>query len=214
MQSNAKKTTVTTDLVELSPKKTIGDWKAIRDQLSAGVPAETWEGVLGDFYHERLKSRYLDPIKAIRSKPIFKGEGFAIVAIQCSLIEFLESCLQGKNYRYRNPAPPHEYNRSADLFVSFLTERQPFKPHFDRPLANAFYTEVRCAVLHEARTKGKWVIMAKNPSLIVDSNERILYRDNFQEAIIQFTSDYRSKVPHDVELQKAFIRKFDHLCIC
>jgi hypothetical protein len=214
MQSKATKTAVPTDLVELSPKKTIGDWKAIRDQLSAGVTSQIWEGVLRDFYYERLKSRYLDPIKAIQSKPEFKGEGFAIVAIQCSLIEFLESCLQGRNYNYKNPVPPYEYNISGDLFVSFFTERQPFKPHFDRHLARAFYTEVRCAVLHEARTKGKWVIKARNPSLIVDSNERILYRDNFQEGIIQFISDYRSMVPQDIELQEAFIRKFNHLCIC
>jgi len=46
MQSKAIKTAVPTDLVELSPKKTIGDWKAIRDQLSAGVSSQILEGVM------------------------------------------------------------------------------------------------------------------------------------------------------------------------
>lgn len=214
MQSKVTTTAVPTDSVELSPKKTIGDWNAIRDQLHAGAPPKIWDDVLRDFYYERLESRYLDPIKAIQSTPKFKGEGFAIVAIQCSLIEFLESCLQGTNYEYRNPVAPYEYKNSGDLFVSFLTKRQPFQPHFDEALAGSFYREVRCGILHEARTKGKWVIMAKNPSLIVDRSQPILYRDNFQKAIIQFITDYRTNVPQDVELQKAFIRKFDHLCIC
>jgi hypothetical protein len=214
MNSKTTQKTVPTDSVELSPKKTIGDWKAIRDQMFAGAAPQIWEDVLRDFYYERLKSRYLDPIKAIQSIPALKGEGFAIVAIQCSLIEFLESCFQGKNYKYKNPVAPYEYKNSGDLFVSFLTKRQPFKPHFDKALADAFYKEVRCGILHEARTKGKWVIMAKNPALIADRNQPILYRDNFQKAIIQFIANYRTKVPLDIELQKAFIRKFDHLCIC
>jgi hypothetical protein len=81
MKSKAPKTIVSTDLVELSPKKTIGDWKAIRDQLSSGAPSQIWEGVLRDFYYERLNSRYLDPIKAIQSTPKFKGEG---LPHQCS----------------------------------------------------------------------------------------------------------------------------------
>lgn len=214
MKSKATQKAVATDSVELSPKKTIGDWKAIRGQLSATAAPKIWKDVLEDFYYARLKSRYLNPIKAIQSMGLWEGEGFAIVAIQCSLIEFLESCFQGKNYQYKNPVAPYEYNNTRDLFVSFLTERQPFKPHFDDALADSFYKEVRCGVLHEARTKGKWIIMAKNPSHIVDRNGPTLYRDNFQKALTQFIRDYRKKVLQDPEMQRAFIRKFDHLCVC
>lgn len=206
---------VPSDSTKLSSKKTIGDWKAIRNTL-AGAKSEVWEGVLTDFYFDRLKTRYLDPIEAIRKNPSIskqQGEGFAIVAIQCSLIEFLESCLQGANYKFDNPAPPHEYKDSAQMFVSFLTNRQPFAKYFDKHLAKDFYKSVRCGMLHEARTKGTWLIKEKSKaSVIVDPNGPIMFRDNFQEALAQFIEGYRADVPKSAELQKAFIRKFDYLC--
>jgi len=37
--------------------------------------------------------------------------------IQCSLVEFLESCVQGINYVHHNPVAPYEYNRSREVFV-------------------------------------------------------------------------------------------------
>lgn len=210
MDSNARKT----NSIKLSPTKTIGDWNAIKPMLIKGADSGIWEEVLRDFYYERLRARYLDPIKAINAKGTSKGEGFAIVAIQCSLIEFLESCFQGINYKLKNPAPPHEYNKSGAVFVSFLTERDPFKGKFGDGLAKGFYESVRCGVLHEARTKGTWLIHAKSASsIMIDPAGPILYRDNFQEAIIKFIENYRAAVPRDNTLQQAFIRKFDHLYV-
>ena len=95
------------DKTKLSSKKTIGDWKAIQPKLIAGADPGIWDDVLRDYYYDRLKTRYLDPIDAVKNLNLSKGEGFAIVAIQCSLVEFLESCFQGINYRYKNPTPPH-----------------------------------------------------------------------------------------------------------
>jgi len=205
------------DKTKLSSKKTIGDWKAIQPTLIAGANPGIWDNVLRDYYYDRLKTRYLDPIDAVRELNLSKGEGFAIVAIQCSLVEFLESCFQGINYRYKNPTPPHEYSNSGDVFVSFLTKRPPFNGTFtDGTLARDFYEAVRCGVLHEARTKGTWLIHAKSgSSLIVDRNGPdgpILYRDDFQEGIRTFIKNYRAAVPKESPLQQAFIRKFEHLC--
>jgi hypothetical protein len=215
------------DTTKLSSKKTIGDWKAIQPKLESGASPEIWDDVLRDYYYDRLKTRYLDPIKAVKSLHLFKcrkpeGEGFAIVAIQCSLIEFLEGCFQGINYKLKKPAPPYEYSDSGAVFVSFLSNRVPFNVCFkNEDLAWDFYESVRCGVLHEARTKGAWRIWEKSElSLIVDPAGPvgpILYRDDFQEAIIKFIEDYRATVPQKTELgvklQQAFIRKFEHLCI-
>jgi hypothetical protein len=48
-----------------------------------------------------------------------REEGFSIVAVQCSLIEFLESTIQGKSYRYRRDGDPqlgqYEYSNSGSL---------------------------------------------------------------------------------------------------
>lgn len=220
------------DSTALSSKKTVGDWKAIQPQLAAGAPPEIWKQVLEDFYNDRLKTRYLDPIKAISGLKLSKGEGFAIVAIQCSLVEFLESCFQGINYDHQKPTrgrlrdfclrffpwfksvPHHTYKDSAKIFISFLTTRDPFRQCFKtKALARDFYKSVRCGVLHESRTKGAWLVHDTSGSaLIVDPAGPILYRDDFQDAIERFIAAYVAVVPNEPQLQQAFIRKFDHLC--
>ena len=235
--------TMPSDKTKLSSKKTSGHWKSIQPKLIAGAESGIWDDVLRDYYYDRLKTRYLDPIEAVRNLHLSKveepkGEGFAIVAIQCSLVEFLESCYQGTNYNYddathwlfpewlksflpgansKNTARQYTYKNSGKMFISFLTKRDPFKQYFDGALAKDFYKSVRCGVLHEARTKGTWLIHAKSESsLIVDRagpDGPILYRDDFQEGISTFIKNYCAAVPQNILLQKAFVRKFEHLCI-
>ena len=197
-------------------KKTIDDWKEICPKLCAGATARIWEQVLEDFYWDRLKTRYLDPIEAIKTNGSNKGEGFAIVTIQCSLLEFLKSCYTGMNYRHTGPLGQYEYRKSGPVIVSFLTEREPFKTQFNEALARDFYEKVRCGLLHEARTKGAWLISSRNSSRIVYpvQPKPTLNRNTFQKAIIQFIGGYRNEVPKKIELQAAFIRKFNDLCLC
>jgi hypothetical protein len=229
---------IPSDETELSSKKKIRDWKVIQPKLLAGADPGIWVEVLRDFYFDRLKTRYLDPIDAVRNQNKRNGEGFAIVAIQCSLIEFLESCYQGTNYDHddaihwrcfewlksfrpggnsKKTARKYTYKNSRKMCISFLTERAPFKSRFNGALAKDFYRSVRCGVLHEARTKGAWRILAESgSSIIVDPDGRdgpILYRDDFQDGICKFIDDYRAAVPKKCLLQEAFIRKFEHLCI-
>jgi len=74
----------------------------------------------------------------------FNGEGFAIAALQCTLIEFLESTEQGINYVYRNADPvQHQDSWSGDVFSSFLTKRRPFAACFDEAAAKSFYEGMR-----------------------------------------------------------------------
>lgn len=96
--------------------KTSADWQALRARLMAGV-ADSWHEAFTDFYETRLSLRYLHPIKTLQDNGTFQGEGFAIVAIQCSLIEFLESTEQGMNYRYLRRGETlgaYEYKSSQD----------------------------------------------------------------------------------------------------
>ena len=147
-----------------------------------------------------------------------RGEGFSIVAIQCSLIEFLESTIQGKSYRYRrNGDPPlgqYEYSNSGGIFESFLVNRPPFDGEFTPQLAHDFYVSVRCGVLHEARTKNGWTILAKRETgQVADANLKIVYRDNFQSGLLRFAKWYKGELPSRGDLQEAFLRKFDSLCV-
>jgi len=185
--------------------------------LMPGGEPDRWCEAFDDYFHARIFLRYLNPIKILQENGTFQGEGFSIVAIQCTLIEFLESTIQGRLYRYRRPGDPplaaHEYSNSGELFVSFLSTRQPFARDFNPQLARAFYEGVRCGLLHEARTKGGWTIWAKSPAAqVVSAAPNIVYRDNFHAALLEFIDWYKGALPSDKALQEAFIRKFDSLC--
>jgi hypothetical protein len=197
---------------------TTGDWKAFKPTLAASDKAQ-WEKAFADYFHTRLHLRYLDPIKVLQDNGTFQGEGFSIAAIQCSIVEFLESTMQGKNYRFlRKGDPalgPYEYSSSSDIFISFLLYRMPFDKEFrDEQTARDFYVNVRCGLLHEARTKDGWTIWAKDSSgKTADCSKKIMYRDNFQTGLLTFVDWYKAALPMDKALQDAFIRKFDSLCV-
>lgn len=203
--------------VYIADHKTIDDWKAFRATLVPGSNPARWQEAFDSYFHTRLSLRYLEPIKVLQENGSLRGEGFSIVAIQCSLIEFLESTVQGISYRYRPrgaPLPrPHEYSSSSAVFVSFLTKRRPFAKDFDGPTARDFYEGVRCGLLHEARTKAGWTIHATaSGKAVIDGQQKIVYRNNFQAALLSFVTWYKGALLADSALQDAFIRKFNSLC--
>ena len=93
--------------------------------------------------------------------------GFAIAAVFCTLVEFLESCERGHNFRFIGrsgpPLQPNEYSerQAAGYFKDFLRTRRPFNALVPVALVDSFYSDVRCGLVHEARTKGGWVISTK-----------------------------------------------------
>lgn len=196
--------------------KTASDWAAAKKRLVTNPSIAEWSQAFEDFFETRLRLRYLHPVFLLQEHGTLQGEGFSIAAIQCSLIEFIESTVQGVSYHYLRRGEtlgPYEYSLSSELFQSFLTTRPPFAAQFTMELALDFYTNIRCALLHEARTKGNWRIWAGNrEGMIVDANQKILYRNNFQDALLSFVSDYGRALPYNSTYQDAFIRKFDDLC--
>jgi hypothetical protein len=197
--------------------KTCGDWRAHRNHLRPGAERSLWETAFRDYFLSRIRLRYLEPIELLQQLDAKQGEGFAIVAVHCTLIEFLESTFQGKIYRYARRDTdllPHEYRKSKKMFCSFLRNRDPFSRFFDNDsFAESFYTDVRCALLHEARTKGGWRIWAGQPSgPILDPKDQVVFHKGLQSALDQTIEWYRKALPLDTTLQEAFVRKFDSLC--
>jgi hypothetical protein len=204
--------------IHIAGSLTTEDWKAFKPTLGANDKKQ-WEKAFADYFHTRLHLRYLDPIKVLQDNDTFQGEGFSIAAIQCSIVEFLESTVQGTSYRFVRKGDSalglHEYSSSSDIFISFLLHRTPFDKDFkDDKIARDFYVGVRCGLLHEARTKDGWTIWAKHSSgQTIDAAQKIVYRDNFQAGLLAFVEWYRGKLPSDKGLQDAFVRKFDSLCV-
>ncbi|WP_246676381.1 hypothetical protein [Mesorhizobium sp. B1-1-5] len=194
----------------IAPGKTKDDWKKLSKLLVPGGDSNVWAEAFDTYLLARLRSRYLGPIEMVRDKGAWEGEGFTIVSIQCALIEFLAATRAGKKYRHKNAQPPHEYQSSRKLFVDFLFQTAPFDKLFSEGEAEDFYSNVRCALLHEARTKDGWIIWVTG-AVSVDCHKKIVHRDSFQAVIEDYIDDYGVALTADASLQEAFIRKFDDL---
>lgn len=210
------------DNPQIAGDKTARDWRDFRDEfnLPENPCPEIWARAFDEYLYPRLETRYLHPIEAIKKIDKAKGEGFSMMAILCTLVEFLESTIQGHKYvkrkgheREEDLALRNEYSWSGAIFKSFLTNRHPFYNHFDQASATSFYDEIRCGLLHEARTKNGWKILAASEDQsIIDSENQIIYRNNFQGALEEFIAWYRNELQTKRQFQEAFVRKFDHLC--
>jgi hypothetical protein len=198
---------------------TTDDWLKFGASLTPDAAPDLWKKAFEDYFHTRLTLRYLNPIKILQDNGSYQGEGFSIAAIQCSIVEFLESTVQGTRYRFvRKGDPPlgkYEYSSSSDIFISFLLKRMPFKNDFKtEQTARDFYEGVRCGLLREARTKSGWTIWAKDTGdRTADTVHKIMYRDNFQTGLSTFVDWYKGALLTDSALQEAFVRKFNSLCV-
>lgn len=197
---------------------TIGDWLLLKNSLRQDLDKDTgWDGAYA-LFEMRIVTRYLRPIETIQKNLNIEGEGFAIVAIICSLVEALETFRQGKVYK----RPPKgifldetkEYFKSQPIFESFLKNCEPFKAHFATDnLAANFYENVRCALLHEAATRGGWKIRIDTTVLVEKRDGSIILNRNlFVDAIKLYMSNYKAELLGSITLKKAFIQKLDSIC--
>ena len=183
------------------------------------------------FFEKRIKTRYLNPIKRIQCMNRNIGEGFAIVNLQCSLIETIESFYNGWIYKYPDYLKKEELAfcpwdstkkiSSEAIFISFFKERELFKNGIE---GHDFYIRIRCGLLHETQTKGGWIIKRKslNKDVFYEQvgNRKIIYRNNFQKALEKVIQEYKMAIikggAYDelnrVELRENFKAKFEHIC--
>lgn len=222
------------DSTRLFGTKTKKDWIDLRVRLQEDFDNESaWRDV-SNLLFLRLHTRFFRPIERILKMRITTGEGFAVMTLICSLIEFLESCYQGKNYRFGSQEKEFEYSNSGQMFKDFLLNHEPFKSEFSKQVENQtakiknfaddFYANVRCGLLHEATTSNGWTIKTyrKNSSeakfvTIKSDEEKIVYREMFFEKIKDFVSSYLSKICDENTFHQNILRnnlciKLDFLC--
>ena len=202
-------------MIEIAKNFTDYDWKNLEKELRADFGnREIWGKAL-DVFESRLNERYIKPAENIQNNLSVTGEGFSITAILCSLIEALETFYEGKCYKYEKPRTNREYGNgnSKSLFVSFLSTKEPFNTTFTVDLAEDFFKNVRCALLHEAMTRNNWTIRIDTDVLIEQKESgKVLNRFYFLESLKEYIKTYRSEVLGNKERKNAFIRKMN--CIC
>lgn len=211
------------DNIRISRDFNVGQWKNLRKNLFKNN-LEDWEGAISIF-NDRISSRFLNPINSINNETDFEkraGEGFSISLILIVLMESLASFEIGKIYTQEKKFSPHLYNSSAKLFNEFLKNNEIFKEKFpnNRDARDLFYKNIRCGLVHEARTKNNDIILSNKSSRTANSNlfyfkennQYILNRDLFYETLKEFLEKYKNNLRLNCgDLRKKFILKMDEV---
>jgi len=199
--------------------ETIESWRAVREVLIDNSTQEQLEDLFVRFFVGRLESRYIEPIQQLNRSSSNDGAGFAVVTLYCSIVEFLASTRSGQNYVHLSrdtdrKIKSDEYCDSQTLFVDFLRKQAPFAAVFKtKKNAKSFYTEVRCGLVHEARTKGEWRIRSNTDSgMAIDVSKKLIYKRRLPELFSEYVELYKKEFLQSKTLQANLLRKFDHLC--
>src|SRR5690606_33929456 len=171
-------------------------------------------------FYQRIEFRYLKPIRAILALTDKKGEGFAVVNLQCSLIETIECFVNGWIHKH-----PYFIDLNG---VSFKGNEKVFRSFFNNRVkiginGKDFYSSVRCSLLHETQTENNWKIKkSKDNREAYEEKDgfKILYRDGFQSEIEKVLERYKNAIIKGetfdgisaCDLRKFFIAKMNHIC--
>lgn len=199
--------------IYVSPKFTTAHWKELN---LSNACSEDW-GRAVEIFLDRLEGRFIRPIQAIRrhlERQIAEFSGFAIVAIDCLVIETLIQFRRGE---------PETSGSHADAFGEFFLQSRHFQNSFDTmQKAHIFYGHFRCGILHQAQTKRLSRIRygvgtMVQPAIPGNLEEGlILDRELFHKALLREINDYADclrtpKRGEDKLLRRNFARKMNYI---
>jgi hypothetical protein len=193
--------------IYISPKHKIDDY--IKIKLNANSDEGSWSLAI-DIFQERINGRYINLIEKLieesrNKEEIFVNYSFSIMALNCLLIETLLQFYEGTD------KTKGENNKA---YTKFLTSYEPFKSEFSEKTAKAFYTDVRCGILHQAQTKGNTQLTLYNNKIIEEIDKGIRVDvEKFYELVKRAIEIYTNKIldSREIELKKNFINKMNYI---
>jgi hypothetical protein len=183
--------------LNLDPRKLTGEW-------SEAVKA----------FEDRIAVRFLRPVDELvrwEEEQRTKTFGFAILAIDCLVIETLQAFREGvTNHR----------KKSGPLFTAFLEGWDAFRECVPRDanltsLAYRFYGDCRCALLHSGSTEGDLIVAISGPMVVFRSGHVVrINRKEFHAKLKAAFVGYVNELLIDanVSLRKRFKMKMDAIC--
>lgn len=170
---------------------------------------ENWDEAL-EIFEDRIRGRYLNLIERLIKRNELLIDGFAIMALNCLLIETL---LQ---FKHGWDETPHGINKKS--YSDFLLEEFPHI--FDkRKLADTFYSDIRCGILHSAQTKGKSKLTVGKDYVVTlrkAANKEYIKVDvnKITLEVIEYYNKYTQMIRNDrSELRENFRKKMYFICL-
>lgn len=192
---------------ELASGFTVGRYHELKPSLLAQDSA-SWEEVIAAVVR-RIEERYLAPIRdleqhdalPLRQRPT--RAGFAIVALDCLLIDTIQSFREGRSETAEiSPSRSFEEFLFAAAFSDFSNR--------DR---GSFFQNVRNALLHNGETRSNWKIRIGTRTMVTrEGTTRLLNRRLFHAAVLAEWNSFCALVSSRDELTRiAFLRRLDAL---
>jgi len=184
--------------MEISPRFTVDDWKALDLTKSSD-----WRKAVR-ILEDRLNARFFDAVGGIQEQDF---SGFAVLALDCLLIETLQQFKEG--------VPETPRRKCEEYFVNFLTAA-PFATHFDKTSAATFYDHFRCGILHQAEIKGTSKVWRVGPLVARSSDghglivNRKLFHSALRKAFAAYLRTLRSR--KDLTQCANFVKKMNFIC--
>jgi len=195
--------------IDIAPNFSCDDWDTLKAKLD---PSGNWASSPNDWeqavkiLETRIKRRFLEPAKSLEGNAY---AGFAILALDCLLIESIQAFRRGKNAK--NSA------ESRKAHTTFLTTTPKFSDFFSDALANDFYTSVRNGLLHDGETRKGWLVKANNKYALVDPQPKnfvVVNRLKFHAALVSEFESYLQSLrdPAEITLRKNLVKALNNLC--
>lgn len=194
--------------MEIAPGYTVADWKKLNldDPNSPG-----WKKAICIF-EARIRRRFIEPVDVLIAHEIGLERGafgFAILAIDCLLVETFQGFREGVVDHTR---------KSKALFRTFLsTQLSRFfdDGRKDGSKADRFYKACRCGIHHSGQTDGNFLVR-KSGSLIAFRSDGVVVvnRTAFHDEIKRELDAYLLELANssNSELRKNFRTKMNAIC--
>jgi hypothetical protein len=182
----------------ISPKYRVADWIAL--DLTNEADWKKAVAILND----RVNGRFFNVVRKIQVEDF---SGFAVLALDCLLIESLQQFKEGVD------TTPN--GKGGEFFEKFLTKTS-FGNYFDSVTALKFYQQFRCGILHQAEIK-KTSKVHRYGELVRPSSDGeglIINRKKFHSELRRAFSEYLRELRQgsDPLLRKSFAKKMGYIC--
>ena len=195
--------------IKISPKYKFSDYKALN--LNYNSPEKDLDIAI-EIFDDRINGWYFKAIEKlldieINDKDINISEksvlnfGFASMAIMCLLIETLYQFETGSN-----KTPPN----NKDEYAEFLTRN--LSSIFDtKDKAKAFYSNIRCGILHSAETTEKSTLNTGKKVEMYSKRKLEVGVIGIYNELHSYFENYKKQIKSDLDMKKNFIDKMEHI---
>jgi gamma-glutamylcyclotransferase (GGCT)/AIG2-like uncharacterized protein YtfP len=175
---------------------------------------EDWQKAI-DIFEDRLRGRYFNYIDVLIKFELGVNDyhaGFLITALDCLVVETLQQFYEGRD-------SSQVVGKSFETFLTQSSFKKFFGTDTSRDsLADLFYKQIRCGILHQAEVKTDSKIVSSKAKLIEKKGEGVkVNRRKFHNQLIREFKCYvkqlrKPKTVEDQKLRQTFRQKMDYIC--